>query len=172
MSKRKYNTELKLEIVQRYQKGNISFKELAEEYFVNKGDVQKWYAAYQEHGVLGLCAANGKYTGDFKVSVVEYMSNTGSSARQTAAHFSIHSHTTVCNWERISLEEGMSALYEERRGRANHMSGVKKGKKPIKEKQKDEDLIAEVQRLRMENEYLKKLNALVQEREKSEKKTK
>jgi len=36
----------------------------------------------------------------------------------------------------------------------------------------EEDLIAEVQRLRMENEYLKKLNALVQERVKSVKKTK
>ena len=31
-------------------------------------------------------------------------------------------------------------------------------------KQTEEDLIAEVQRLRMENEYLKKLQALVQER--------
>ena len=31
-------------------------------------------------------------------------------------------------------------------------------------KETEEDLIAEVQRLRMENEYLKKLNALVQER--------
>ena len=39
-------------------------------------------------------------------------------------------------------------------------------------KQTEEDLIAEVQRLRMENEYLKKLNALIQEREKSEKLTK
>ena len=36
----------------------------------------------------------------------------------------------------------------------------------------NEDLIAELQRLRIENEYLKKLNALVQEREKSKKPTK
>ena len=39
--------------------------------------------------------------------------------------------------------------------------------KPTKKKlskETEEDLIAEVQRLRMENEYLKKLNALVQER--------
>ena len=36
----------------------------------------------------------------------------------------------------------------------------------------NEDLLAEVQRLRMENEYLKKLNALIQEREKSEQKKK
>ena len=36
-------------------------------------------------------------------------------------------------------------------------------KKELSEETK-EDLIAEVQRLRMENEYLKKLRALVQER--------
>lgn len=39
-------------------------------------------------------------------------------------------------------------------------------------KKTEEDLIAEVQRLRMENEYLKKLNALVQAREKSARKIK
>lgn len=44
--------------------------------------------------------------------------------------------------------------------------------KPKLIKQTDEDLIAEVQRLRMENEYLKKLNALIQEREKSKNPTK
>jgi len=36
----------------------------------------------------------------------------------------------------------------------------------------NEDLLAEVQRLRMENEYLKKLNALIQEEEKSQQKRK
>jgi transposase len=36
----------------------------------------------------------------------------------------------------------------------------------------NEDLLEEVQRLRMEVEYLKKLNALVQKREKSESKIK
>lgn len=40
---------------------------------------------------------------------------------------------------------------------------------PKEDPEKNEDLLAEVQRLRMENEYLKKLNALIQEREKSEK---
>ena len=45
-------------------------------------------------------------------------------------------------------------------------------RKPRKAKtnvEENKDLLAEVQRLRMENEYLKKLNALVQEREKSKK---
>ena len=39
-------------------------------------------------------------------------------------------------------------------------------------KEVEEDLISENQRLRMENEYLKKLNALVQERIKRENKKK
>ena len=58
-------------------------------------------------------------------------------------------------WERIYLEEGAEGLMKERRGRGN------KGRSPKLEKKIEEDLIAENQRLRMENEYLKKLSALV-----------
>ena len=47
-----------------------------------------------------------------------------------------------------------------------------KPKKKKLDKNIEEDLIDEVQRLRMENEYLKKLNALVQERIKRENKKK
>ena len=91
--------------------------------------------------------------------------------RQTAAHFNIPSLKSVSDWERIYYEEGKEALFEERRGRARRMRTGNSRKKP-NAIQENEDLLAEVQRLRMENEYLKKLNALVQEREKSEKKTK
>ena len=50
--------------------------------------------------------------------------------------------------------------------------GTKRPGKTKNDINTNEDLLAEVQRLRMENEYLKKLNALVQEREKSRKPTK
>jgi transposase len=49
------------------------------------------------------------------------------------------------------------------------MSSKTRKKKNVNE---NEDLLEEVQRLRMENEYLKKLNALVQERIKRENKKK
>ena len=52
------------------------------------------------------------------------------------------------------------------------MSKPKKDQTPKKDVNENEDLLKEVQYLRMENEYLKKLIALVQEREKSEKQTK
>lgn len=64
-------------------------------------------------------------------------------------------------WERIFLEEGAEGLMKERRGRACKASGTRKGRPPKLDKEVEEDLIAENQRLRMEIEYLKKLSALV-----------
>ena len=80
----------------------------------------------------------------------------------------------VQRWERIYLEEGEAGFYIERRGRATKMDNPKIGRPRKKQldKQVEEDLIAENQRLRMENEYLKKLNALVQERIERERKKK
>lgn len=170
MSKKKFSNQLKLTISQEYMAGNDSYIGLAKKYHTNKSNVKKWVDAFKEHGVDGLTTTHGTYSGDFKVTAVEYMHSTGSSIRNTAAVFNIPSYFTVSKWERIYLEEGPATLYVERRGRKGNM---KKGRpsKLKSEKQPEEDLIAEVQRLRMENEYLKKLNALVQEREKSAKKT-
>ena len=89
---------------------------------------------------------------------------------ETAHYFCIPSDSTVAKWERIYYEEGPEGLLEERRGRKN--MGKKKPSKTKKNVNENEDLLAEVQRLRMENEYLKKLNALVLEREKSKQKKK
>ena len=77
--KKIYRTELKLEIVNRYLQGTEGLKTIAKEYHVGAGDIQKYRDAYLEHGVSGLCTTHGTYSGDFKVRIVEYMHNTGSS---------------------------------------------------------------------------------------------
>lgn len=77
---------------------------------------------------------------------------------------------TLQRWERIYLEEGAEGLMKERRGRACKASGTRKGRPPKLDKKVEEDLIAENQRLRMEIEYLKKLDALVRKREQEERK--
>ena len=59
----------------------------------------------------------------------------------------------VKRWERIFLEEGDEGLMRERRGRACKADGIAKGRPPKLNKKIGEDLIAENQRLRMENEY-------------------
>ena len=71
MGKRKYSTDLKLEIVLRYLNDNVGIRQLAQEYYVSRSDIQKWKDAYLVNGIEGLCTTNGTYSGDFKVSVVE-----------------------------------------------------------------------------------------------------
>ena len=101
---------------------------------------------------------NKKYTPEFKKLVVETMLKEKLSYSETAEKFEIR-HKRVQDWERIYLTEGADGFAVERRGRSN--SGRPK-KLP---KEVEEDLLAEVQRLRAENEYLKNLQALVLEDE-------
>ena len=161
-----------MQVVQRCLDDNASTRQVAREFCVDRSDVRKWRDAYLANGVAGLSTTHGSYTGEFKVSVVEYMKSTGASIRQTAALFNIPSPPTVSKWERIYQEQGKEALCLERRGRPMGMKNSTDKKIRKKTVETNEELLAEVERLRMENAYLKKLNALIQEREKSEKKTK
>lgn len=115
---------------------------------------------------------NKRYTGEFKQMVVETMRKEKMSYRETAREFAVPDDKTVAKWERIYLEEGPEGLNIERRGRANSTTGAKKGRPPKLDKKVEEDLIAENQRLRAENDYLKKLNALVLEEERRDKRRK
>ena len=111
-----------------------------------------------------------KYSPEFKISVIMDMREHRLGYRETARKYNLvrqsesSAATMVQRWERIYLEEGAEGLMKERRGRASAASGKRRGRPPKLDKKVEEDLIAENQRLRMENEYLKKLHALVQER--------
>ena len=158
----KYSYEEKLEAVLRVIDDGMSVSDSAKILGTGHEHVRRWVMRYEQFGPEGLLLKHGSYDGDFKVSVVEYMHEYHLSISQTAVKFGIPTDNTVGRWERIYYEEGPAALFRENRGRSRKM----KPKKPKKMKniQQEEDLIAEVQRLRMENEYLKKLQALVQER--------
>ena len=107
---------------------------------------------------------NKRYTGEFKQMVVETMMREKLSYIETRKRFDIAGEDRVRSWERIYLTEGAEGLYIERRGRAS----TGRPRKLLKET--EEDLLAEVQRLRAENAYLKKLQALVSEREQRQQK--
>ena len=167
----KYSNELKLEIVKYCIEEFHSKYDAAKKFNIpSSTPIDSWIRKYKEHGVEGIIKQKkSSYSGEFKQNVVEYMHNNHLSATETTIHFRIGSVNRVLKWERIYYEEGPQALYKERRGRKNMSSNSKKKKI---DKEVKEDLIEEVQRLRMENEYLKKLNALVQERIKRENKKK
>lgn len=91
---------------------------------------------------------NKRYTPEFKIKVVETMHKEKLGYNETERIFRL-SHNTAAKWERIYLEEGKEGFYVERRGRNST------GRPPKLKKEVEEDLIAEVQRLRAEVDYLK-----------------
>ena len=99
-----------------------------------------------------------KYNGTQKVEIIERIRSEQLSFHEASKEYDIP-RQTIQNWERIYLEEGKEALLVEQRGRACAASGTQKGQKPKLDKQLDkqleEYLIAENQRLRMEIDYLK-----------------
>ena len=119
-----------------------------------------------------------RYSTEFKIGVIVDMRENHMSYSETVRKYwgtenkSETSNYRHCltRWERIYLEEGAEGLMKERRGRACSADGTRKGRPPKLDKQVEEDLIAENQRLRMEIEYLKKLDALVQKRMRNEEK--
>lgn len=158
----KYSYEEKLEAVIRVIEDGMSCKASARILGTAEEHLRRWVMRYRQFGSDGLLLKHGSYDGNFKVSVIEYMHENHLSLAQTAAKFGIPQDNTVGKWERIYYEEGPQGLYQDHRGRKSKMSSDKPKRKL--NQQTEEDLIAEVQRLRMENEYLKKLQALVQER--------
>ena len=92
--------------------------------------------------------------------VVETMMKEKLSYRETARQFEISDNKRIAAWERIYLEEGPEGLAIERRGHSSKSRPPKQLPKGV-----EEDILAEVQRLRAENEYLKNLQALVLEDE-------
>ena len=101
---------------------------------------------------------NKRYTAEFKRHVVEIMREEGLSYRETERMFELPRGQAAA-WERIYLEEGPEGFAIERRGRGST------GRPRKLPKAVEEDLLAEVQRLRAENDYLKNLQALVLEDE-------
>lgn len=104
-----------------------------------------------------------KYSAEFKLSVILDMRENNLGYVETSKKYGVNSHSRILDWERKYLEEGCEGLMKDNRGRPS-LSSKKRGRPPKLDKNVEEDLIAENQRLRMENEYLKKLQALVQER--------
>ena len=93
---------------------------------------------------------NKRYTPEFKKLVIETMREDKLSYSETCRRFEVNSRDQIKSWERIYLEEGPEGFAIERRGRSSKGGPPKRLPKDV-----EEDLLAEVQRLRAEVDYLK-----------------
>ena len=163
MGKEKYPHEVKLAVIRYVMDEQYTQKEASERYSVCLTTVEKWVNLYRCHGVDGLKSRNQWdrqqcFTGEFKLRVLEYMETNHLSYTQTAAVFCIDV-VTVSKWAKRYRENGIQGLVGK---------GAIMDTKGHSKKTKKKPAMPEMEQLlRMENDYLKKLNALVQKKRKS-----
>lgn len=176
MSKKRHNLESKLMIVKYVLDEKHSFWEASDFFGVAYQTIRTWVKHYEHEGISGLTIKNKGYSGKFRVYVVEYMRKHKLSLAQTAIQFSLPDHTRVRIWNKIYDEKGPQYLMEEHRGRKK-MKNTEKSNKQKKNNSKmnnseEKELLKKIEYLETENAYLKKLNALIQDKEKSKKEIK
>lgn len=165
----KYDEQFKLSVVQSYEQGTDGLISVAHRYGLDHAMVRRWVQAYQHHGLEGLRKKFSHYDAEFKLSILRRMQQESLSATQAIALFNIRGGAgVITDWQRRYHEQGLAGLQPKPRGRPKKMP-VPESSKPINPLPDDarsrEDLVKEVQYLRAEVAYLKKLRALLQAKE-------
>lgn len=169
----KHSLETKLAAVNAYLDGSESLRDIAQKFNVSKTTFHRWIARYQEHGVAGFQQTCTNYSVGFKMDVINYINKMGASIEEATVKFNVSSSGIVRSWKNTFETQGIDALQPKKKERPSMKKENKKEtKKQASAEESVEALQAEVEHLRMENAYLKKLNTLVQNKEKSPNKTK
>jgi len=162
----KYTEQFKHAVVQEYLSGHGGgYRALSQRHgMANRSLIERWVAAFQLHGDAGLRKKRSRYDADFKLSVLQHMWENRLSITQAAAKFNIRRHSTVGDWERAYREGGVEALTPPptRRVKKILIPTTKPAVPAGEDTRSREELLAELDYLRMEVAYLKKVDALVQ----------
>src|SRR3954447_4587461 len=162
----KFSSECREKVVLEYLNGGGGTHELAKKYGISSHTtILNWVNQYKKYGDKAFEVRSPKdvYDGKFKLEVLEWMGRNGASLPETALHFNISTPSTIWTWKRTYEEKGVEALFK-RRGRPIHMTANHDHQQGNKEDSSElEKLKLENRMLRIENEYLKKLRALIQE---------
>lgn len=168
-----YSLEVKLKAIHRYQNGAEGIRSIAKSIGINYEVLRMWIRQYEYHGEKAFQKSYTAYSMAYKLDVLKYMNDNGTSPNEAAVIFNISSPGVIREWRSLFNKHGIDALIPKKKGR--HCMTDKDNKRLKKQEPAEgsvEALRAEVERLRMENAYLKKLNALVQNKEKSPNKIK
>jgi len=175
----KYSNEFKINVIGEYLAG-IGSTSLHQKYHIpGQHAVLNWVHQYQINGFAGLKNRDHwqEYTCTFKLNVLKWMKENHSSLEQTALHFKMSSPSTIYQWERRFEAMGVDGLKTKRgrppMGKHEHIKRTAKKNDTLNradqpEQNRIKDLELENELLRIENEYLKKLDALVRQREQRE----
>ncbi|WP_291568899.1 MULTISPECIES: helix-turn-helix domain-containing protein [unclassified Clostridium] len=155
----KYSFELKLKIVKAYLEGKGGYNRVAKMFGIPQEIiVRRWVNAYKTLGEDGLKRkkSNSSYSVQFKVDVLNYMSRTEKSVQETANHYGLNNPTLINNWKIKWEKYGIIAL-----SKAKGCPTLKnKSTKQEKKLTREQELEHEVELLKAELAFIKKLQAL------------
>ena len=160
----------KIEIYKRKLEGETT-SSLAKSFNVRSSNIDYLIQLIKRHGYDIL--RNGKnrfYSKDFKLQTINRVLYNNETIKQVAIDIGLSSSGILCNWLSKFIENGYNVVENKKGRKPKSMTKPKKNNKVLTEKEKIKQLEEEVLYLKAENEYLKKLRALVQERELKEKK--
>lgn len=156
----KYDERFKQQVVDAYLSGEGGYASIAKKFGVlSKTNVRKWVSVFKQFGKDGLHRKKLQtlYPVQFKLDVLNYKLRTGESFESVALQFGIHEPPMIVNWMSSWQKEGIEGL-SKLRGRPT-MSNKPKNKQSEKKLTKEQQLEKEIELLRAENAYLKKLRA-------------
>jgi len=156
----KYDERFKQQVVDAYLAGEGGYSSIAKKFGVrSKTNVKKWVISFRKFGKDSLLRKKIQttYPVQFKLDVLNYKIRTGESFDSVALKFGIHEPPLIANWMRSWQKEGVEGL-SKIRGRPL-MSNKPKQKKSGNKLTKEQQLEKEIELLRAENAYLKKLRA-------------
>ena len=162
----KYDYAFKLECVELVLKKHYSNRYVSKLKGLNESNIRNWISFYKRYGEFGLLPRkNQAYSIDFKFKVIKAIKNDSLSLKESCLKFNIPTRSIIVKWQKDFANFGLEGLQPKQRGRLISMSDYKgKKRKSDKPLTKEEELLKENERLRCENELLKKLQALIQAR--------
>lgn len=155
----RFTKEFKLECVKKYLNGERIDFPSGWKYRTFQHRVRMWSRIYESLGEIGLEHKKPKRTWQDKMNMIQRVLN-GESISGVAYSNGIQENL-LSKWYKIYQKSGIDGLKLDKRGRSPKMVKKSKTSNEIKTK---EELEKELEFLRAENEYLKKLSALVQKR--------
>ncbi|MER2127023.1 IS3 family transposase [Solibacillus sp.] len=156
----KFTAEEKLQAALRYLEGKESYCEIARSIGVDHNALPKWVKQYELQGINAFIKQYTNYSAQFKLDVLNFMIENGTSSLETAAIFGIAAPSTIRQWRKQFETKGFDALQSKKKGRPSMKKETKKQPKQAPVEGSPEALQAEIDRLRMENEYFKKVERL------------
>ena len=164
-----HSLEEKLDVIKMHEDG-AGIKRIAKRLGLSKNLITLWLEQYKQHGKDGFIRLpyNCRYNFEEKCQIICEIEEKHVPLHVASAKYRVARSTLRC-WRHIARRDGYEALWEVKYGRKYASMGRPKKKEPITELEK---LQRENELLRAENAYLKKLRALVTERERLSKKTK